>query len=139
MADRLTSQQRSALMSGVRTKHTGPELKVRRVAHGAGYRFALHRKDLPGKPDIVFPRFKSAVFVHGCFWHQHEGCSKSALPATRREFWAAKLSRNVVRDAENKRGLRRAGWRVLVIWECQTRECGALAKKLKRFLDGPTA
>jgi DNA mismatch endonuclease Vsr len=71
-------------MSGVRTKHTGPELKVRSVAHGAGYRFALHRKDLPGKPDIVFPRFKSVVFVHGCFWHQHKGCSKSTLPATRR-------------------------------------------------------
>jgi DNA mismatch endonuclease (patch repair protein) len=121
-------------MSGVRTKHTGPELKVRSVAHGAGYRFALHRMDLPGKPDIVFPRFKSVVFVHGCFWHQHKGCSKSTLPATRKEFWTAKLGRNVVRDTENKKTLRRAGWRVLVIWECQTREGDVVAQKLKRFL-----
>lgn len=136
MADRFTKEQRSALMSGIQTKHTGPELKVRSAAHGSGYRFSLHRKDLPGKPDIVFPRFKSVVFVHGCFWHQHEGCSKCALPATRRDFWAAKLTRNVARDAENRRELRRAGWRVLVIWECQTNERDAVAKKLKRFLEG---
>jgi DNA mismatch endonuclease (patch repair protein) len=139
MADRLTERQRSSLMSRIRTKHTGPELKVRSVAHGSGYRFSLHRDDLPGKPDIVFPRYRSVVFVHGCFWHQHAGCQKSAMPAARREFWTAKLSRNVVRDAENRRGLRRAGWRVLVIWECQTRERDVVARKLKRFLGGPTS
>ena len=126
-------------MSGVRTKHTGPELKVRSVAHRAGYRFSLHRKDLPGKPDIVFPRFKSVVFVHGCFWHQHKGCSKSTSPATRKEFWTAKLSRNVSRDAENREKLRRAGWRVLVIWECEIRDRDVLAEKLERFLDKSAA
>ena len=86
MSDRITPSQRSLLMSGVRTKHTGPELKVRSVAHRAGFRFALHRRDLPGKPDIVVPRFKAAVFVNGCFWHQHEGCSKSSLPRRGRRF-----------------------------------------------------
>ena len=136
LADRLSKKQRSILMSSVRTEHTGPELEVRSVAHRSGYRFTLHRKDLPGKPDIVFPRFKSVVFVHGCFWHRHKGCSKSSLPATRRDFWAAKLSRNVIRDTENRCQLRGAGWRVLVIWECQARERNVVAKKLKRFLDG---
>jgi len=97
MSDRLTRKQRSILMAGVRTKHTGPELKVRSIAHGASYRFSLHRKDLPGRPDIVFPRYKSVVYVHACFWHQHKGCSKSVLPATRKDFWTAKLSRNVSR------------------------------------------
>jgi DNA mismatch endonuclease (patch repair protein) len=135
MADRLTQKQRSILMSGVRTKHTAPELTVRSVAHRAGYRFSLHRKDLPGTPDIVFPRFKSVVFVHGCFWHQHKGCSKSTQPATRKKFWTAKLSRNMSRDAENRKKLRKTGWRVLVIWECETRNREVLAEKLKCFLD----
>ena len=134
MADRLTEEQRSSLMSRIRTKHTGPELKVRSGAHGAGYRYALHRKDLPGQPDIVLPRFKSVVFVHGCFWHQHKGCRKSTLPTTRREFWAAKLSRNVNRDSENELRLRRAGWRVLVIWECETKARQTIIRKLRRFL-----
>jgi DNA mismatch endonuclease (patch repair protein) len=134
MSDRITPNQRSLLMSGVRTKHTGPELKVRSVAHRAGFRFALHRRDLPGKPDIVLPRFKAAVFVNGCFWHQHEGCSKSSLPATRKAFWKAKLSRNVARDVENREKLCGAGWRVLVIWECKTRNGDVVADKLKRFL-----
>lgn len=115
MADRLTEKQRSILMYRVRTKHTAPELTVRSVAHRAGYRFSLHRKDLPGTPDIVFPRFKSVVFVHGCFWHQHKGCSKSTQPVTRKKFWTAKLSRNMSRDAENRKTLRKIGWRVLVI------------------------
>jgi DNA mismatch endonuclease (patch repair protein) len=139
MSDRLTRKQRSILMAGVRTKHTGPELKVRSIAHGAGYRFSLHRKDLPGRPDIVFPRYKSVVYVHGCFWHQHKGCPKSVLPATREDFWTAKLSRNVSRDVENMRGLRRAGWRVLVIWECQTRDMDLVARKLKHFLQRSTS
>jgi DNA mismatch endonuclease (patch repair protein) len=99
------------------------------------YRYALHREDLPGKPDIVLPRFKSVVFVHGCFWHQHKGCRKSTLPTTRREFWAAKLSRNVDRDTENELRLRRAGWRVLVIWECETKARQTITRKLKRFLE----
>jgi DNA mismatch endonuclease (patch repair protein) len=135
MADRLTEKQRSSLMSRIRTKHTEPELKVRSAAHGAGYRYALHRKDLPGNPDIVLPRFKSVVFVHGCFWHQHKGCRKSTLPTTRGEFWAAKLSRNVDRDTENELRLRRAGWRVLVIWECETKARQTITRKLKRFLE----
>lgn len=135
MADRLTSRQRSALMAGVRTKHTAPELKVRSVAHRLGYRFRLHRKDLPGSPDLVFPRLKAAVFVNGCFWHQHPNCPKSSIPSTRTEFWKTKLARNAARDAVANDALRRAGWRVLVVWECETRDMITLAEKLKRFLD----
>jgi DNA mismatch endonuclease (patch repair protein) len=121
-------------MAGIRTKNTTPELKVRTVAHRLGYRFRLHRKDLPGSPDLVFPRLKAAVFVHGCFWHRHKGCGKSSIPGTRTEFWTEKLTRNVARDAAATERLRRAGWRVLVIWECETKDALEIAGKLKPFL-----
>jgi DNA mismatch endonuclease, patch repair protein len=136
MADRLTRRQRSILMAGVRTKHTEPELKVRSVAHRLGYRFRLHRKDLPGSPDIVFPRLQAVVFVHGCFWHRHAGCRKASIPATRSDFWAEKLGSNVTRDANARKRLRQSGWRVLVIWECETKHAVKLKDKLARFLSG---
>jgi DNA mismatch endonuclease, patch repair protein len=136
MADRLTPRQRSVLMAGIWTKHTEPELKVRCLAHRLGYRFRLHRKDLPGSPDIVFPCQQSVVFVHGCFWHRHAGCRKASIPATRPDFWAQKLGHNVARDAKVRRRLRRSGWRVLVIWECETKQAFKFQTKLSRFLSG---
>jgi DNA mismatch endonuclease (patch repair protein) len=107
-------------MRKVRGANTTPELKVRSMLHRAGYRFRLHRKDLPGKPDIVLSSRKSVVFVHGCFWHRHPGCRAASSPSTRAEFWNAKFARNVARDIENVRDLERTGWRVHIVWECET-------------------
>jgi DNA mismatch endonuclease, patch repair protein len=135
VVDTLTRQRRSELMASVRTKHTGPQLKVRSIVHRLGLRFRLHRNDLPGRPDLVFPRLRAVVFVHGCFWHRHRGCPKSSIPATGTEFWRAKLARNVIRDTAVIRSLRRAGWRVLIVWECETRAQPRLAKKLSKFLN----
>ena len=118
--DRVTPEQRSKMMAAVPSKDTRPELFVRRELHARGYRFRLHRRDLPGKPDIVFPSRKSVIFVNGCFWHGHD-CSAGALPATRRTFWKAKINRNKDRDAENQSELEAAGWNVLVVWECDLR------------------
>lgn len=114
--------KRSALMSRIRAKDTGPEMIVRRIAHGMGYRFRLYRRDLPGRPDLVFPRFRAILFVHGCFWHQHAGCRAGvSVPKTRREFWVPKLAGNVARDARSLAALEELGWRVGVIWECETK------------------
>jgi DNA mismatch endonuclease (patch repair protein) len=123
------------MMANIRGKDTKPEIVVRRLLHKMGYRFRLHRKDLPGTPDIVFPGRKALIFVHGCFWHQHEGCRFAVLPATRRSFWENKLSGNVSRDRRAVTALRRAGWRVSVIWECQTQRATVLENRLRRFLD----
>ena len=109
-------------MRAVRSKDTTPELAVRKLAHALGYRFRLHRRELPGSPDLVFPGRRKVVFVHGCFWHRHAGCARGAsTPATRRGFWEAKFARNVARDRRDRRRLRAAGWGVMVVWECQTR------------------
>jgi DNA mismatch endonuclease (patch repair protein) len=113
--------RRSANMAAVRSKDTAPELRVRKVAHRMGLRFRLHRRDLPGSPDIVLPKHRLVVFVHGCFWHQHDGCNRAKLPKTRVGFWHAKLKKNVERDARHSDALVRSGWRVLVIWECSLR------------------
>lgn len=118
--DRLTPEQRSKNMAAIRSKNTKPELYVRRVLHAHGFRFRIHRKDLPGKPDIVFPSRKCAIFVNGCFWHGHE-CQRAALPATRREYWKPKIERTKARDAQNCRELRAAGWNVKTVWECDLR------------------
>jgi len=118
--DRVTPEQRSKMMSAVRSKDTKPEMLVRRELHARGYRFRLHRRDLPGTPDIVLPSRKSAIFVNGCFWHGHD-CPAGALPATRRAFWNAKIGRNRDRDAKNRSELEAAGWNVLVVWECDLR------------------
>ena len=134
LIDTLSPQDRSALMSRVRGKDTTPELVVRRLAHRHGYRFRLHRKDLPGSPDLVFPRLKKAIFVHGCFWHGHLGCRAGRLPKSRVDYWSAKISRNKERDAEALAELRNLGWQVLVIWECETKDAGIIERKLDNFI-----
>lgn len=113
---------RSEMMSRMGTKDTAPELVVRRGLHARGYRFALHRKNLPGKPDVVLPKYKAALFIHGCFWHMHRGCSYFKMPRTRVDFWTEKLGRNQERDRSAREDLLRLGWRVLTVWECETRK-----------------
>lgn len=132
----LTPEQRSRNMRAIKGRDTTPELTVRRLLHAMGYRFRLQRRDLPGRPDIVLPRHRVAVFVHGCFWHRHRCRYGCVEPATRPEFWRAKFAANVARDRRAVRALRRAGWRVLVVWECQTRDMERLRKRLAAFL-GP--
>ena len=118
MADIVSSAVRSRMMAGIKAKDTKPEILVRKALHAQGYRFRLHRKDLPGKPDIVLPGFKTVIFVHGCFWHHHKGCKLALLPSTRREFWTAKLEANAMRDVSAHCRLLALEWRVLTIWEC---------------------
>lgn len=125
---------RSALMARVRGKDTRPELIVRKSAHALGFRFRLHRKDLPGRPDLVFPRLRKAIFVHGCFWHRHSGCSKASMPKTRVDFWRSKFDANVARDARSIAALRTMGWSVCVIWECETSDRRVIARKVRAFL-----
>ncbi|MGO9613053.1 MAG: very short patch repair endonuclease [Dissulfurispiraceae bacterium] len=132
MVDRLTPEQRHRCMSRIRAKNTGPEIIVRKIVYGLGYRFRIHRKDLPGKPDLVFPRLRKVIFVHGCFWHMHN-CTD--LPKTNAEFWVKKLRRNVERDKKNRTDLRKLDWKVLVIWECQMHDQDKLKNTLLRFLD----
>ena len=117
-------------MRAVRQAHTGPELVVRRLLHGLGLRFRLHRRGLPGTPDIILPKHRTAIFVHGCFWHRHAGCAKATTPKTRAVFWCEKFDRNVFRDQETERALASAGWRVLTVWECETNRPETLREKL---------
>lgn len=127
MVDVVPAHVRSQMMSGIQGKNTKPELVVRKLLYAAGYRFRLHRKDLPGSPDIVMPGRRVAIFVHGCFWHLHQGCHFVKMPATRPEFWKAKLEANAARDSCAVTQLREQGWRVLCVWECSTREAHAAA------------
>lgn len=113
---------RSRMMATVRSANTRPEMIVRKFLHAHGYRFRLHQKTLPGKPDIVMPKFRTCIFVHGCFWHHHSGCRYATMPKTRFEFWNEKLLHNVARDTENVKALELLGWRVLIIWECQLKK-----------------
>ncbi|WP_420135049.1 very short patch repair endonuclease [Rhodopseudomonas sp.] len=131
------SPTRSALMARIRAKDTKPEMVVRSAAHRLGFRFRLHRRDLPGTPDLVFPKAKKVIFVHGCFWHRHEGCVRTTTPKTRFNFWNEKFERNRERDRSSLRKLRRAGWKCLVVWECQTFDQKKLASRLKAFLGQP--
>lgn len=135
MTDNRTPESRSALMSRIGGKNTAPELTVRRLLHALGYRYRLHRRDLPGTPDIVFPSRRKAIFVNGCFWHAH-GCRIGRPPKSRPEFWEPKLERNRARDKRNRSDLRAKGWNVLTVWECQTRKPDALSTKVLSFL-GP--
>lgn len=121
MADHISPARRSENMRAVKAKNTSPEKKVRSVAHGLGLRFRLYRKDLPGSPDLLFPGRKIALFVNGCFWHRHENCAKTTTPKSNTDYWHRKFRRNIERDRENKRKLENAGWKVLVIWECETK------------------
>ncbi len=125
-------------MSRVKGKDTKPELRVRRLVHGMGYRYRLHARDLPGTPDIVFRRRRKVIFVHGCFWHRHPdpACPLARMPKSRLDFWAPKLERNRLRDMKNERALQDLGWGVLVIWECQLRRMDRVKDRVRRFLDG---
>ena len=134
--DIVDQKTRSRMMGAIRAKDTKPELVVRRLAHGLGFRFRLHRRDLPGTPDLVFPKHRAAVLVHGCFWHRHEGCPACTTPSSNAEFWQSKFLRNVARDQHVRQELQAAGWRILVVWECQTRDLQALRALLSDHL-GP--
>lgn len=122
-------------MSQVRSKNTSPEMRVRQLAHAMGFRFRLHRKNLPGKPDLVFPRYRVAFFVHGCFWHRHSNCAKASTPKSQTDFWTSKFERNVERDRRNEEALNALGWRVLVIWECETKTDDEIRKILSKIPD----
>lgn len=135
----LTKSERSQLMRRVKRQDTAPEMVVRRIAHRLGLRYRLHRTDLPGSPDIVFGPRRKLIFVHGCFWHRHPGCSRASIPKTRTEFWTAKFDRNVARDAKAERLLRDMGWDVITIWECETRDKPALQRKLTHLILGSEA
>ncbi len=125
-------------MSRVHGKNTMPERVVRSMIHRMGYRFRLHHKDLPGKPDIVLPRHRCVVFVHGCFWHQHKGCKRASMPQSNVAYWENKFCRNVQRDQRHRRDLRKLGWRVITIWECELRAPDKLAMRLLREIQGST-
>ena len=135
--DTFSVRKRSEVMSRIRSTNTKPEMRVRRLVHGLGYRYRLHARDLPGRPDIVFRSRQKVIFVHGCFWHRHEGCPANRIPRSpeSREYWQNKLDGNVRRDKRNQSALQRMGWRVLVIWECETNDLGWVATKVKEFLD----
>lgn len=128
MTDIVSPERRSAMMARIGSKDTQPELRVRRMAHALGFRFRLHRRDLPGTPDLVFPKFRVALFVHGCYWHRHEGCSKAYTPKSRVDFWQEKFAANVERDARAGEKLRAMGWTPVVIWECETTDPVRLAE-----------
>ena len=127
MVDVVSPADRSRMMAGIKGKNSQPELLVRRLLFASGYRFRLHRRDLPGTPDIVMPGRKVTIFVHGCFWHLHQGCRYAKLPATRPDFWKAKLEANVERDSRAVGKLQALGWRVLCVWECSTRDAETAA------------
>ena len=133
--DILTPEQRSEVMRRVRGKDTKPERLLRSALHRAGFRFRLHRRSLPGAPDIVFPGRRKAIFVHGCFWHSHH-CRRARKPASNRDYWIPKLAENKKRDARNRRRLAALGWRSMVVWECQLRSMDRVLEKVEKFLDG---
>ena len=126
------SEQRSRNMSAIKSKNTKPEIKVRKVLHSMGYRFRLHSKDLPGSPDIVLPKYKTVIFVHGCFWHRHENCKYASTPKTRQEFWNKKFTENINRDNLNQANLSLKGWKIIIIWECQLK--GDIKKLIRESL-----
>lgn len=132
--DTRSSAKRSEIMSAVRTKDTGPELSVRKLLSAQGYRYRLHRKDLPGCPDIVFPSRHKVIFVHGCFWHGHR-CNKGRLPKSHLRYWRPKIEKNKKRDTSNVAKLRRLGWSVMIVWQCQLKNLPAVEHKICNFLD----
>lgn len=132
--DRLTPDQRSENMRRIRGKDSAPELVVRRLLHKLGYRYRLHRKDLPGRPDIVLPPRRKVIFVHGCFWHRHPDCKFAYNPKSRLDFWSSKFRQNVERDHRAAATLMASGWSVLVVWECETSDAKLLAIRLRAFL-----
>ena len=137
MVDHVSPEVRSRIMASVRSKGTKPEMAVRRALHRLGYRYRLHRKDLPGRPDLVFVSRRKALFVNGCFWHMHLGCAKARLPETNRDFWSAKLERNRQRDSENEATLRDLGWEVLTVWQCELQDLDSALNRIVLFLGPP--
>ena len=129
------SEQRSRNMSAIKSKNTKPEIKVRKILHSMGYRFRLHSKDLPGSPDIVLPKYKTVIFVHGCFWHRHENCKYASTPKTRKEFWENKFNANKIRDQKKLKEIKNLGWKFIIIWECEARNIQSIEEKIKRFLN----
>jgi DNA mismatch endonuclease (patch repair protein) len=129
-----TAEQRSRIMRAVKGADTTPELAVRRLAHSMGYRFRLHQKDLPGKPDLTFPRLRKAIFVHGCFWHGHDCARGARVPVRNRDYWTQKVARNMERDRSAQSALQRLGWKSLVVWECEIKDQNRLQRTLRRFL-----
>lgn len=138
MADTFTRAERSRIMAAVKSRDTSPELVVRKLVHAMGYRYRLHVRSLPGTPDLVFPRLRKVIFVSGCFWHMHH-CGRCRVPQANRGYWLKKLKRNAERDRRTGQKLRRLGWRVMVIWECQTAAAkrAALEARLRKFLEPP--
>lgn len=132
------SPERSALMARIGPKNTTPELATRKLLHRLGYRYRLHRKDLPGTPDICFSARRKAIFVHGCFWHRHEGCRRTTMPKVRTSFWEEKFRQNIERDYRKIAALRELGWNTLVVWECETKTLPILTRRLVDFLSSPT-
>jgi DNA mismatch endonuclease, patch repair protein len=130
-----TAHDRSTIMAKIRSKNTKPELIVRRLTHSLGYRYRLHRKDLPGKPDLVFAKRKKVIFVHGCFWHSHNCRVTPKIPKSNRDYWIPKLERNVQRDREHQEQLMNMGWQILVLWECELKDKECLAEIIKSFLN----
>lgn len=130
----LTSEQRSNNMRRICKTNTKPELVVRRIAHSLGFRFRLYRRDMPGTPDLVFPRLRKVILVHGCFWHQHRGCGLARIPKSNTDYWVPKLQHNRERDHRNEKALTRLGWDVLVIWECETHSAENVLSRLSEFL-----
>lgn len=140
MPDNLQPDVRKRTMASVKGSNTGPEILIRSLLHRMGYRFRLHRAGLPGKPDIVLPKYRTVIFVNGCFWHQHHGCPKAKLPTANREYWQRKLSRNAMRDVAVTSDLSALGWRILVIWTCEIRKStlADLGERLRAELSGHT-
>jgi len=135
VADTVSKEQRSLNMSLIRSTGTKPEVFVRSVLHRLGFRFRKNVKTLPGKPDIVLPKFNTVIFVHGCFWHQHEGCRRSTVPKSNVDYWKPKLLRNTERDVQHKKDLEKLGWTVAVTWECEAKKADELIKTLSSFFD----
>ncbi len=134
MADALSPGQRSRLMARIKCKDTKPEMLVRKLVYSLGYRYRLHTKDLPGKPDLAFHKKKKAIFVHGCFWHQHEDCKQGHIPKSNQAYWIPKLERTKKRDASNLENFRGMGWEVLVVWECELKDLDSLSERINKFL-----
>lgn len=134
MVDHVDKAKRSLIMAAVHSEDTGPEKVVRGIVHRLGYRYRLHVKTLPGRPDLVFPARRKVIFVHGCFWHRHRKCRYATSPKSRRKFWEAKFAANVARDRRNERQLKRMGWAVLTVWQCQLKKKERLTGRLDEFL-----
>ena len=134
MADQYSPETRSRIMARVRSRDTRPELLIRRELHRLGYRYRLHRSNLPGRPDLTFPSRRKVLFVNGCFWHMHPGCSRARIPQSNRDFWTAKLERNRLRDARSIEALQHSGWESLTVWECELRNLDSVINRIVSFL-----